>query len=259
MFNSISRVFAFRHVLWNMAIKQLKVKYTGAKLGIWWALLNPLLIMLAISFVFTLAFKVKINNFPFFVLIGIFPWLFFSSALTEASVSILNQQGILRQFNNLPKELIPLSSVLSNFLNFLIGWLIIYPLFIFFNHKIVYLLPFLVAVILMQFLFISGLGMMLSALNVFIRDINQLLGILLMFWFWVTPIFYSLDMFPEGFRWVYSLNPMAYYVLYYREVVFMGNLPGMQLIIGTFSWAFVSLILGLWTFSRLESRLLKLI
>ncbi|MBN1914020.1 MAG: ABC transporter permease [Candidatus Omnitrophica bacterium] len=252
----IKKIYSYRHTLWDMAVKQLKAKYIGSILGIFWAVINPLLMMSAISFVFTAVFKIQIKNFPLFALAGIFPWMFFSSALSEATFSILGQQSILRQFN-LPREIIPLSSILANFFNFLIGWIIIYPLFLFFNPKIIVMLPLLIIALLLNFFFVCGLGLLFSVLNVFWRDIGQLLGILLIFWFWVTPIFYSLDMIPLKFRWVCNFNPLTAYIVYYREVIFTGSPPSLSMFLAIFFWALVSLIIGLSVFSSLESKLLK--
>lgn len=252
----LKSIYFYRQAFWNIAIKQLKAKYSGSILGISWAIINPLLIMSAITFVFAIVIKIDIKNFPLFALAGIFPWMFFSSALSEGAFSLLNQQSILHQFN-LPREILPLSSVFSNFINFLIGWLIMYPLFLFFNPKIILLLPLLIVVLLLNLLFVCGLALVLSVFNVFFRDIGHLLGVLLMFWFWVTPIFYSLDMIPVKFRWVCNLNPMTSYVVYYREVVFRGNMPDPSVSIAIFLWAIISFILGLWAFSRLESKVLK--
>lgn len=253
---SFSKIYSHRHTLWNMSLSQLKAKYSGSILGISWAAINPLLIMLVITFVFTVVFKTEINNFPLFALAGIFPWIFLSNALSEAAASFLNQRSILRQFN-LPPEIIPLSSVLSNFLNFLIGWFIIYPLFLFFNPGIISLLPVLTAVLLLNLFFVLGLGLILSIANIFIRDIAQLLNVLLMLWFWLTPVFYSADMVPARFRWVCSLNPMTPYIVYYRKVVFSGSMPSFSVFMAVFICAAVSLSLGLWVFARYEYKLLK--
>ncbi len=252
----IKKIHTFRHTLWEMALKQLKTKYSGSILGISWAIINPLLIMLAITFVFTVIFKTEIKNFPLFVLSGIFPWMFFSSALSDATFSILNQQNILHQFN-FPREIIPLSSILSNFLNFLVGWLIIYPLFLFFNPKIISLLPLLIIVLLLNLFFVCGLGLAFAVLNIFFRDLGHLLGVLLMFWFWVTPVFYSMDMIPARFHWVCNLNPMTPFVVYYREVIFNGNVPNPLVFIRSFLWAGFSLILGSLIFFHFEPKLLK--
>lgn len=253
---TIEKIYLYRYTLWDMSLKQLKAKYSGSILGISWAIINPLLIMSTVTFVFTIIFKTEIKNFSLFVLSGIFPWMFFSNALSEATLSLLNQQSILHQFN-LPREILPLSSILSNFLNFLIGWVIIYPLFLFFNPKIISLLPLLIAVLLLNLFFVCGLGLALSVLNIFFRDFGHLLGVLLMFWFWVTPVFYSLDMIPARFRWVCSFNPMTPYVICYREVIFSGYVPNSLVFLGSFLWAGFSLILGLLIFSHFEPKLLK--
>lgn len=245
-----------RHILWRMAVTQLKVKYSGSILGISWAVLNPLLIMAAISFVFTIILKIEINSFPLFALAGIFPWMFFSNAVFEAAFCMLSYQNILRQFN-LPREFIPLSSVLANFLNFLIGWCVVYPIFLFFNPGIISLLPFLILIVVLNFLFVCGLGLILSVLNVFFKDIGHLLNVLLMFWFWITPVFYSLDMIPKGFKWVFSINPMAYYVVCYRDIVFRGNMPDAFVFFGALAWCIIGIIAGIVIFSYSKNKLLK--
>lgn len=239
-----------------MALGQLKAKYAASILGISWAIINPLLIMFVISFIFTQILKTEIKNYPIFILAGILPWMFFSNTLTEASTSIISQKNILRQFS-LPREILPLSSMLSNFLNFLIGWLIIFPLFVFFNPKILMFLPFLIVVLLLHFVFVCGLGLLFSVLNVFFRDVNHLLGALLMFWFWITPVFYSLDMIPGQFHWIFNINPMTSYIIFYRDVVFEGFIPAPSIWISIILWAIFSCILGFWIFSQFESKILK--
>lgn len=252
----IKGIYLYRHTLWSMAVAQLKTKYSGSVLGIFWAVINPLLVMFAITFVFVVVFKIEIKNFALFALSGIFPWNFFSLAISDAAFSFLNYKNVLHQFN-LPREIIPLSSVLSNFLNFLIGWIIIYPLFLFFNLKIIILFPVLVIILLLQFFFVCGLGLTISIANVFFRDFGQLLGVLLMLWFWITPIFYSVEMVPEKFRWICNFNPLTPYIIYYQQTIFKGILPPVPLFISTFLWAFLSVLMGLWLFQRLEPKLLK--
>jgi len=225
-------------------------------MGVSWAVLNPLLIMFAITFVFTVILKIGIKNFSLFALSGIFPWMFFSNAISESAFSILNQRNVLHQFN-LPRELIPLSSVLANFLNFLIGWCIVYPVFFFYNPKIIFLFPYLTLIIILNLVFVIGLGLMLSVWNVFLKDIGHLLNVLLMFWFWITPVFYSLDMIPENFRWVFNANPMTYYVVFYKDVIFRGSVPDGFIFLGVLFWAGVSIILGMVVFSCSKNKLLK--
>jgi len=115
----------------------------------------------------------------------------------------------------------------------------------------------LVVVLILNLIFTCGLGMALAVLNVFFRDLGHLLGVLLMFWFWVTPVFYSLDMIPVKLRWVFQMNPMTAYIAFYREIIFKAGVPASSLFIQIFFWAFFCLILGFWVFAQLESEILK--
>ena len=256
MIKNLKGLYTYRLTLWNMALAQLKTKYSGSTLGLFWAVLNPLLITLAVTFVFYSVFKIEVRRFPLFVLSGMLPWMFFSASLSEAVNSILGQQNLLRQFN-FAREILPLGSVLSNFLNSLIGWIVMYPIFLYYNHGIILLFPILCLVVLLNLIFVSGLGLSISILNIFLRDIGNLLGVLLMFWFWVTPIFYSPDMVPQRLRWVLDLNPMTAYVICYREVIFTGKAPDLHLLSSAAGWAALSLVSGLFIFSALEKKLLK--
>jgi len=239
-----------------MVIKELKAKYSASILGISWAVVNPLLIMLVISFVFTAVFKVEMKNFPLFILSGILPWMFFSTAISESAFSIINQAQMLRQFN-IPKEILPFSSILANFLNFLLGWIIILPVFLVFKPKAIILLPALMLIVIMHLIFTSTLGLLLSILNVLFRDIGHLLGVILMFWLWVTPVFYSIDMIPLFFRKIYALNPMTCYIISYRNILFEGVMPKFYTFIQMSLWAIVSLFLGGFIFAKLEPNIVK--
>lgn len=182
--------------------------------------------------------------------------MFFSNALTESSSSILNQQNILRQFN-LPREILPLSSVLAHFLNFLIGWVALFPVFLFFNPGIIFLLPVLCIILLLHLVLLLGLGLLLSVLTVLFRDIVYLLTVALMFLFWITPVFYSTDVMPEQFRWIFNLNPMVPFILSYQKVLYYGVIPEAVLLGGILFWSVMSVILGFIVFSRLENKILK--
>jgi lipopolysaccharide transport system permease protein len=239
-----------------MAFKQFKARYAGSVLGFFWAVLNPLLITLVVSFVFGAVFKVAVKDFPLFVLSGMFPWMFFSGALSEASSSVLAQQSILRQFN-VPRAVLPMANVLSGFLNFLVGWLVILPLFIFFNHGVAVLCFWLPFVFLATLIFLWGLGLLFSIVNVFVRDFGNLIGVLLMFWLWVTPVFYAPAMVPQKFQWVSAYNPMTPFIVLYRDILFYVRAPDPATLMGVFLWACASFILGLTVFFRLEPQLLK--
>ncbi|MFH1045402.1 MAG: ABC transporter permease [Candidatus Omnitrophota bacterium] len=252
----LKKTYAHRHTLWKMASAQLKSKYVSSWSGVWLAIIQPLLIMGAISFVFTYVFHIEIERFPLFALAGIFPWLFISSALSEATTSFLQKKALTRQFS-IPYAIIPLSVVLSQFMNFLIGWCVLYPLFCLFNPRIILLFPLFAIVLFLTFFFTSGLALGFSVCNVFFRDLEHLLGVFLMFWFWVTPVFYSADMVMPQLRWICVVNPLTPFIELYRNVLFLGTLPSPYVVAGVFAWTALSWFCGFTLFAQLQSSMLK--
>ena len=216
--NPIATFFMHREILLNLVRKNLKGKYAGSALGILWAFINPLLLALIISFVFTKILKMDVEHAYLFILSGLLPWTFFANSLQEAVVSIPAHASMLKQFS-MPRVLIPLSSVLANFMLFGAGLLITLPFFATVNPKVILMLPLLLAVLFLQLLFTAGLSAMISAVYVSFRDINQLLNVFLMFWLWLTPVFYSVDMVPPAYRGLFHFNPMTPYISLYRNAL----------------------------------------
>ena len=252
----IQKIYSYRRSLWSISGKQFKAKYAGSILGFFWVIINPLLMMLVITFVFTAVFKTGVKDFALFVLAGILPWMFFSGALSEATPSLLAQKSVLHQFS-LPKEILPLSSVLAYFMNFLISWCLIYPIFVFHNPKIFFLAPWLLVLFLLTYFFTCGIALLFSVVNILFRDLEHLMGILFMFWFWVTPVFYSIEMVPVEFRWVFNFNPMSAFVLCYRDIIFGAKMPDPATFLAVTGWTFSSLFIGLLVSIRLEASALK--
>lgn len=239
-----------------MALKQLKAKYAGSKLGIWWAVITPLLLAASINFVFNIVFKINIPNYTFFVLSGIIPWLFFTNALSEVTNSFIVNTSVLKQ-GLFPREFIPISYILANLLNFLIGFIFLLPLFIIINFRILGLLPLLVSIIIFHSLFVVGLGLLFSVVNIFFRDLAHFLSITFMIWFWITPVFYSLEMLTFPFRWICLLNPMTYYIILYQNVLFEAKIPSLSILSITLSISIVFFFAGYIIFVKKEPLLLK--
>jgi ABC-2 type transport system permease protein len=219
----LATFFKHREILWNLVRKNLKGKYAGSLLGILWAFINPLLLALIISFVFTKILKMDIENAYLFILAGMLPWTFFAGSLQEAVTSIPAHANLLKQFSIL-RGLIPLSAVLANFVLLLAGLLITIPFFIAVNPKAILMLPLLLAVLFLHLFFTAGLSVMVSAIYVSFRDMSQLLNVLLLFWLWLTPVFYSVSMIPQKYIGIFHLNPMTPYISLYRNaLLYNGN------------------------------------
>ena len=245
-----------RHTLWDMAVSQFKAKYAGSRLGIWWAVFTPLILAISINFVFMAAFKIDIPGYTLFVLSGILPWFFFNGALIEATNSFVANAPILKQ-GVFPREFIPIASVLGNLLNFLIGLVFLMPLFLIYNPKTVLFLPLLFAIVALHCVFVVGLGILFSCVNVFFRDTGHFLTSVFMVWFWITPIFYSLDMLPSHFKWICLINPVTYFVVLYQRILFNAQFPDIGYLLMSFLIALFSLAIGYGLFIKKEASLLK--
>lgn len=250
------KVIEQRHIVRSMVIKNLKDKYVGSFLGIFWAVINPILIMVVITFVFTKIVNSGIKNFPLFVLSGLLPWFFFINSISESVDSIKQNADILKQFI-IPREIIPISVVIANFVNFLLGFVVILPIFILFNREISRYLCFLPLIAILHFSFTLGLSMLFSIVNIYIKDLSQLLNVGIMFWFWVTPVFYSLEMVPDNYRWIILINPATCFIVIYRKIIYYGVFCTAYMWLSAFVLALISIVIGYSLFIKKESEILK--
>ncbi|HPT39218.1 MAG TPA: ABC transporter permease [Candidatus Omnitrophota bacterium] len=252
----IHNIFKHRRMLGDMSILQLKSKYAGLKLGLGWVIIIPLMMALCINFVFVSAFKVEIPHYAFFILCAIFPWFFISQGISEAANIFIANKGILRQ-GVFPQELVLISSVISNFINFIFGFLIIIPFFFLINKSLVYLFPFLVVLILLNLIFVLGLSFIFAVLNTFFRDVAYFLPVGLMFWFWITPVFYSERMFSQVYRWVCLINPATYYISAYRKILYFSEWLTIKDLAVLCAISFITLVSGYFFYLKNEPEILK--
>ncbi|MFC1514958.1 ABC transporter permease [Candidatus Omnitrophota bacterium] len=254
----LSKIIAQKQVVKGMVVKNLKDKYVASALGISWALINPLLIMLAVTFVFTKIMNTDIDHFALLILSALLPWFFFVNSMCESTTSMKQNLDMLSQFV-LPREIIPISVVLANFINFLFGFAVMLPLFIFFNPSIIKCLWYLPLIMLLHIIFTCGISLLFSITNVYFRDLAQLLNVGVMFLFWITPIFYPVEMIPQEFRWIIYVNPGACYIVIYKSLLYYGTRGDMAMWLLGAGFAFASLIGGYTLFIKKEREILKYI
>jgi lipopolysaccharide transport system permease protein len=254
----LQELLRFRDLVRNLVARDLKVRYKNSALGILWSWLNPLFMMV----VYTIVFKVMqpagrdgipATQFPAFILVALLPWNFFASAVTGSVNAIVDNANLVKKVY-FPREILPLSIVLSNLINFGISLIVLFPmLFVFRVHLTPWAL-LLPMVILLQLCFITGVAFLVSTLNVFYRDTKVVMEVAMMAWFFVTPIFYPIDILPRSreilgltvniHRWTRILNPMASLVAAYRDVLFYGRRVGTDFLARTALTALAVLIIG---------------
>lgn len=240
----------------SIALSQLRAKYAGTALGAAWGVLNPIAVTLAIIFAFSAVLKINMEKFPLFVLAGFFPWNFFSSSVSEASRSLLERKDIMRQLD-FPRAAVPLAYGLAGFADYLREWIFILPLFAVFNPKTLLFLPWLPVILFLHLLFVCGMCLLVAAVNVYCRDTSHLLNLGLMFWFWITPIFYTSDMIPGRFYWIIAFNPLAQFLEAYRAVLFSAHAPAAGVLAASAAWSCLSAAAGIAVFRGLEGDILK--
>lgn len=255
MTTALKELWEFRELLVNLVRRELKVKYRNSVLGFLWSLLNPLLMMLVFAFVFGFIFQARgigaISKLPVFLLTGLLPWFFLNLSLTSAAGSIVNSAPLIKKVY-FPRLLIPLASVLANLFNFLLELLVLFGFLVFFKVPFWKFLWFLPVVVVIQLLLVSGFSLLISVSNVYFRDIEHLITVVLLLWFYGSPILYPLEAVPERFLFIYKLNPMTGLIMMYRNILYHAQLPGLRLSLYVAGFSVLVLMLGYWLFTRYE-------
>jgi len=251
------QIFYELKIIASLTARNIKIKYKNTWLGFIWVLLQPLCTIAILYFIFSHVIRLDIENFPFFLCAGVLPWTFFASALTEATSSILVNSNLVLKVN-FPREILPLTYCLSNLFDFLFSLLILLIIYacvgIFISPlAIVYLL----LIIFLHFLFVYGFSMVLSILHVFYKDVGHLLSIVLMFWFYLTPIFYAREHVPKSFQAWYEINPMTHFVSSYRALLFEGSFPEVYTVVKVSASAVLTFCLGYAYFISQEKKVAK--
>jgi ABC-type polysaccharide/polyol phosphate export permease len=260
--SSVTELARSRDLMVNLTLRELRGKYKRSLLGWSWSLLNPLASMLVFTVVFRYFLGVKIpagdpsgmNNFAFYLLCGLLPWNFLANSISGSMGVLVANSNLIKKVY-FPREVLVAANVASWVVALLLelGVLAV-ALLLGGNVVVPWLVPtlFLVAV---QTVFVTGVSLVLSVLNVYFRDIQHLVGILLQMWFYGTPIVYSVDEVPGGLRFLYEINPMVGFVEAYRDCLYDLRFPPLLDTAYLVAVAAASLALGLFVFSRLEPKL----
>jgi ABC-2 type transport system permease protein len=260
MFTDIKKLFSYRELLISLTKKELKVKYRGSALGFFWSLLNPILTMLVYSFVFSIVLRAGIQEFGIFLICALLPFNFLSNSVNYGTGSIISNSNLVNKIY-FPREILPLSIVFSNLVNFLFELVALFIVLAFMGYKFYLFLYILPVLIFIQFFLVVGMTLLVSALNVFFRDLQHLITIVMMVWFFGTPIIYPLSMVPERFQpFIKFINPMTIYVTYYRNIFYYTKFhegAGFPSVLETIAALGISLLIffiGYFVFKKLEYR-----
>lgn len=243
----------YQPLLRELILRDIKVRYRHSFLGMIWTVLNPLLMMIVLSIVFSNMFRMNIENFPVYVLIGQIVFNCNAEATTQSMNSIVWNASLIKKVY-IPKYLFPLSNVLSCLVNFAFSFvaLILVMLFTrapFYLTLLTTWIPLLYLVI-----FAFGLSLILCTFNIFFRDMQHLYSVFTTAWMYLSALFYSIEIVPPALLPVIQANPLYQFISFFRQIIMEGTFPDIYTNLTCLLTAVAMLVVGLFTFAKLQDR-----
>lgn len=250
--NIIKELYAYREMIISTVKKELEAKYKGSALGFLWTFINPLLQLVVYTIIFSIIMRAGIEKFYLYLFIGLIPWIFFSTSVAGGSVSVVSQENLIKKIY-FPRQVLPISYIIAAFVNMLLTFIVIFAVLLLsgwgINFGVLWYLPVIMVV---ELLLAMGIGLLVSALTVYFRDLEHILGILMMAWMYLTPIMYTIDMVPENLRRFINLNPMTPVIQAYKDILYYKQAPHMTTLLQALILGVVFLIIGNFVFYKLE-------
>jgi lipopolysaccharide transport system permease protein len=224
MLEDLRELFRFRELLKNLVVKELRVRYKESTLGFFWSLFTPLLNTVIYTLVFSVVMRIDVPNYPIFLLSGLFAWTFTQTSIAAGCVSVVHNGSLVKKVY-FPTEILPISIVFSNFVNFLLS-LLVFLVFLLGSgvgiHPSIISLPL---IFLIQICFTLGVSFFVAVYTVYFRDIEHFIGVLLFAMFYVTPVIYPITKVPPKFQIYLQLNPLTPIIEAYQRVLYKGQFP----------------------------------
>lgn len=247
----IKELYDYREMIYMMVRRDLRSRYKGSILGFFWTFLNPLLQIMVYGVVFSTVMRVDIENFYIYLFVGFVPWFMLSSAVNQGATCIQSQSNLVEKIY-FPRMVLPLSTVLTCFVNMLLSELVVFAVLLLSGFGLSGYIIALPPIMLIQLLFVFGIVLVVSACTVYVRDLAHILEIVTMAWFYATPICYTPEMLPEEFRFLLYANPMSGIVDCYRQALYYKEWPDLSMAMLALSIGVVTVFAGGVIFQHLQ-------
>lgn len=252
MFRRIGEIYRYREMIHNMVKKDLRGRYKSSVLGFLWTFINPLCQIIIYTMVFSRIFRMDIDKYYLFLTVVMIPWVFFSTSVTGGSMVIVNSKELLSKIY-FPREVLPISFVTGCFINMLLSFIVVFGVLLFSGWGINGIaILFLPIVMVVEYILCLGFTFIISACTVYFRDLEHIMGILMMAWIYLTPVMYDISYIPEDLLPIFNLNPMTSVVIAYREILYYKQIPNVTNLGFAIMVGLISLIIGSVVFSRLQ-------
>lgn len=250
--NTLKELYHYREMIVSLVRKGLRGRYKGSVLGFLWTFVNPLLQLIVYTIVFSNIMRVGIEKFYLFLFVALIPWMFFSASVTGGSASIISEGNLVKKVY-FPRQVLPISYVTTAFVNMLLTFLVVLLALIVGGIGLdIRTMVYLPIVMIVEYLLALGIAMLTSALTVFFRDLEYILGIVTMAWMYLTPIMYEVNMIPEEYLPLFNLNPMTPIIVAYRDILYYKQIPRLSTLTQALAWGIIFLLVGSIIFDRLQ-------
>lgn len=249
--NIFQKIYNYRELLKTNVKKEIRGRYKNSILGVLWSFLNPLLQLAVYAVIFGALLAGGDPTYHIYICVALIPWTYFTTAITQASFTVIGNADIIKKVY-FPREILPISVVTSGAVNFLISVTIILFFVILSGIGLSWHLIFFPLVLLIQYILLLGIGFIVAAITVYFRDLEHIIGIILLAAFYGTPIIYKLEQLPANLQTIMQLNPMTHIIDAYRAIFYYQQVPNMSALGILFAISMVLLIIGYFVFKKLQ-------
>lgn len=253
----IKNLYEYREMVRSLIKRDLKGRYKNSALGFLWTFLNPLFQLIIYTFVFSVILPMNIEKYYIHLFVALVPWIFTSSCMTGGARVIIDQQDMVKKIY-FPREILPISFTTSQFVNMLLSMLVILAVVLVSGHGVNFLaLLYLPLVMAVHYLFCLGIVMICSAITVYLRDMEMILGVISFAWMYLTPVIYSDSMVPDRYRSLYFLNPMTPIIVAYRKILYYKEGPEVMQLLQVGVVGIAGVLAGIIIFKKLQRRFVE--
>lgn len=246
----IKNLYQYRELLKSNIKKEIRGKYKGSFLGVLWSFVNPLLMTLVYAIVFPFILKGAQEHYTTYIVIGILPWNFFTTVISQGTFTVLGNAGIIKKVY-FPREILPISIATSGLVNFIISIPIVFLFLLFSGIGFSWNILMLPLVVITEYILLLGIIFITSSINVYVRDFEYIVNFIITMLFYATPVLYSSDLFGSK-GWILKLNPMTTIIESYRDILFYKQMPNMLHLFIVLSGSVILLFIGISVFKKLE-------
>ena len=246
-------LYTYRELLKSSVKKDIGGKYKHSFLGVLWSFINPLLQIMVYAIVFPLIMRNNQEHYTLFLCSALIPWTFFSSTVIRSSFTMIENGNILKKVY-FPREILPISIVTSEAINFIISTIIIIGFAVFEGVGFSKYLIFYPLVLIVQYILLIGIALIVSSITVFVRDLQHIIGVIIQLLFYATPIVNATYSIPDSFSWILKFNPMTYIIDGYRSMFYSHTMPNIKALLIVLTIGVGVCVLGYLIFNKLQKR-----